>query len=145
MDDVFGHVVLTPGDVDLGAKHLVAAVRLRLGPGSHRRQIRAGLWLSQVHGAGPLATDQFFQVSGFEVVRASGQQRLNGAVGQQRTQGKAHVGRVLHFTAGGPNGLGQTLPAKGHRVLQALPAGLSKLSKGLLKARRGGDSALMPA
>ena len=92
MDDVLGHVVLTPGDVDLGAKHFVAAVRLRLGTGSHCRKVRAGLRLGQVHGAGPLATDQFFQVNGFELVRAGSQQRLNGAVSQQRAQGKTHVG-----------------------------------------------------
>ena len=73
MDDVVGHVVLTPGDVNLGAKHLVAAVRLRLGPGAHRRQIAAGLGFGQVHGAGPFAADQLVQVSGLEFIRAGSQ------------------------------------------------------------------------
>ena len=35
--DVLGHVVLTVGDVDLGAEHLVGAVRLWLGAAAHGR------------------------------------------------------------------------------------------------------------
>ena len=35
--DVLGHVVLTVGDVDLGAEHLVGAVRLRLCSAAHGR------------------------------------------------------------------------------------------------------------
>ena len=37
--DVLGHVVLTVGDVDLGAEHLVGAVRLRLSAAAHGGQI----------------------------------------------------------------------------------------------------------
>jgi hypothetical protein len=92
MDDVLGHVVLTIGDEDLGAEDLVRAVGLRLGTGAHGGQVAAGLRLGQVHGAGPLAADQLFQVDGLELVAAGGQQRLDGAVGQQRAQRKAHVG-----------------------------------------------------
>ena len=144
MDDVLGHIVLTPGDVDLGAEHLVAAIRLRLGPGTHRCQVRAGLRLGQVHGAGPLATDQFFEVSGLELIRAGGQQGLDRAVGQQRAQGKTHVGRVLHFAARSAYGFGQALAAKGHRVLQALPAGGSKLLESRLETAARTDLASLP-
>ena len=89
--NVLGHVVLTVGDVDLGAEHFVSAVRLRLCAAAHSGQVRAGLRLSQVHGASPLTADQFLKVGGFELVRAGRQQRLDSAVGQQRAQGKAHI------------------------------------------------------
>ena len=39
MDDVVGHVVFTVSDVNLGAKHLVSAIGLRLGAGAHHGQI----------------------------------------------------------------------------------------------------------
>jgi hypothetical protein len=32
------------------------------------RQVAAGLWLGQVHGAGPLAADQLFQVGCLQLV-----------------------------------------------------------------------------
>ena len=60
VDDVLGHVVLTVGDEDLGAEDLVACRRAaaRRGVRTSARS-RAGLRLGQVHGAGPLAGDQF--------------------------------------------------------------------------------------
>jgi hypothetical protein len=74
MDDVLGHVVLTVGDEDLGAENFVGAVGLWLGAGAHGCQVGAGLGLGQVHGAGPLAAHQLFQVGGFQLVGACGQQ-----------------------------------------------------------------------
>ena len=145
MDDVVGHVVLTPGDVNLGAKDLEGAVRLWLSPGTHHGQIAASLRLGQVHGAGPFAADQLFQVSGLEFVRACGQQRLNGTVAEQGAQRKTHVGRVLHLAAHRANGLGQALATKLHRVLQALPAAFGKKLKRLLEARGGCDHTVFPA
>ena len=145
MDDVLGHVVLTPGDENLGAENLVAAVGLRLGAAAHGGQVATGLWLGQVHGAGPFAADQVFQVGGFEFVRACGQQRFNRAIAQQRAQRKAHVGAVDHLAARGTNGLGQALAAKVGRVLQALPAAIGELLEGFLETRGGGDHAVFPA
>ena len=68
MDDVFGHIVLTPGDEDFGAKHLVGAIRQWLCAGTHHGQIGACLGFGQVHGAGPFAADQVFQIGGFQFV-----------------------------------------------------------------------------
>ena len=65
MDDVLGHIMLTPGNENFGTKHLVAAIWLWLGTGAHRGQIAASLRLGQVHGACPFAADQVFQVNSF--------------------------------------------------------------------------------
>ncbi|MEY4235814.1 MAG: hypothetical protein RLZZ454_1072, partial [Pseudomonadota bacterium] len=35
MDDVLGHIVLTPGDVNFGTKDFERAIGLGLGAGSH--------------------------------------------------------------------------------------------------------------
>ena len=117
MDDIFGHVVLAPGDINFGTEDAVGAVGLGLSAGTHQGQIAAGLGLSQVHSAGPLATDNFFQVNRFEIVRACGQQSLDGTIAKQRAQRKTHIGRVLHFAANRANRLGQALAAKLHRML----------------------------
>ena len=106
MDDVLSHVVLTVGDVNLGAKHFVGAIGLWLGTGTHGRQVGTRLRLGQVHRACPFARDQFLKVSGFELVRACCQQGLNRTIGQHRAQGKTHVGRVEHFAAGSTNRFG---------------------------------------
>ncbi len=143
VDDVLGHVVLTVGDEDLGAKDLVRAVRLRLGARAHQRQVAAGLRLGQVHGAGPLAGDQLLQVRGLQLVTARGQKRLDRAIGQQRAQREAHVGGVEHFAAGRADGFGQALAAKVHRMLQALPAAFGVLAERILESRRGGHDAVL--
>ncbi|EWS63487.1 hypothetical protein Y695_03282 [Hydrogenophaga sp. T4] len=141
--DVLGHVVLTVGDEDLGAKDLVGAVGLRLGAAAHGGQIGAGLRLGQVHGAGPFAAHQLLQIDGFELVAARGDQRLDGAIGQQRAEREAHVGAVEDFTAGRTDGLGQALTAEVHRVLQALPAAFGVLFESFLETGRRGDLAVM--
>ena len=94
--------------------------------------------LGQVHGASPLAGDQLLQVLGLHLVGACSQQGFDGTVREHGAQGKAHVGRVEHFTAGGANGLGQALAAVIGRVLQALPAAFGELLVGVLEAGGGG-------
>ena len=139
VDDVVRHVVLAVGDEDLGAEDLVRAIGLRLGARAHLRQIAAGLRLGQVHGAGPVARHQFFEVGGLELVTAGREQRLGRAIGQQRAQRKAQVGRVEHLDAGGANGFRQALTAEIRRVLQALPAAFGVLLVRVLEAFAGGD------
>ena len=58
VDDVFRHIVFAVGDVNLGAKHFVSAIGLRLGARANRCQIRTRLGLGQVHRAGPLTRDE---------------------------------------------------------------------------------------
>ncbi|MCY1327944.1 hypothetical protein D9M69_134920 [compost metagenome] len=145
MDDVFRHVVLAVGDEDLGAEDLVGAVALRLGAGAHRGQVRARLRLGQVHGAGPLAADQPGQEGGLLFVRAGGQQRFDGAVGQQRAQRERQVGAVQHFDAGGGDQLGQALAAEVLRMQHALPAAFAELAEGIPETGGRGDHAILPA
>jgi len=142
MNDVLGHVVLTPGDEYLGTGDFVAAIGLGFCFGAHRGQIAAGLRLGQVHGAGPLAADEFFEVDGVEFRASSGQQGFNGAVGQQRAQGKAHIGRVLHLAYHRTNDFWQALATEVGGVLQALPARFGVLFEGFLEAWAGGHHAV---
>ena len=55
VDDIFRHIVLAPGDENLGPRNAVGAVILRNGFGTHRAQIRTGLRFGEVHRAGPNA------------------------------------------------------------------------------------------
>ena len=143
MDDVFSHVVLTIGDEDLGAEHLVAAVGLRLGAGAHRGQVRAGLRLGQVHGAGPLAADELGNIFLLQFFAAGHQQGFNGAVGQHRAQGKRQAGCVQHFGAGRGNQFRKALAAVLDRVNNALPSALRELCVGFLEAGRGRDGTVL--
>ena len=140
--DVFGHVVLTVGDVDFGAKNFVSPIGLGFGAGAHQGQVGTGLGLGQVHGAGPLARNHFGDVERLLLRCAGGEQRFNGAVGEQWAQRKAEVGGVEHFATGRANGLGQALATKVGGVLQALPAALSVLLKSLFKTWGGGHDTL---
>ena len=140
--EVFRHVVLAVGDEDLGAEHFVGAIGLALGAAADQRQIAAGLRLGQVHRACPLAGDEFFQIGALELFAARNQQRLDGAVGQHRAQGKAHVGRVQDFGARGGDGFGQALAAIGFGVLHALPAAFGELAVSLFETGGGGHLAI---
>ena len=136
MHDVLGHVVLTIGDVNFGAEHFVSAIGLRLCARTYQRQIRTGLRLGQVHGAGPFAADQFVQVSDFQFIAPCGQQGFDRAVGQQRTERETQAGRIQHFNAGSANGFRQALTTAIDGVLQTLPAAFGILLIGLLEAGR---------
>ena len=86
--DVFGEVVIAVGDEDLLAEEAIRAVGLRHGACAHLRQVRTRLRLGQVHRAGPATFDQPRQVGVLLLVRAGHQQRLDRAVGEQRTERK---------------------------------------------------------
>ena len=145
MDDVVGHVVLAVGDVNLGTEHLVSAIGLGLGTRAHHGQIRTRLGFSEVHGAGPLAADQFVKVSGFEFIAARCQQGFDSAVRQQGAQRKTHVGGIEHFNASRAYGFRQTLTAKLGGVLQTLPAAFGVLLVSLFETCGGGDHAVFPS
>ena len=144
MDDVLGHVVLAVGDEDLGAEQLVAAVADRLGARADECEIGAGLRLGQVHRSGPLAGDHLRDEALLLLARARRQQRLDGAVGQQRTEREAQVGAVDHLDARSADRLRQALPAVLGRMLQALPAAFAELAERILEARRRRHDAVLP-
>ncbi|MNY07087.1 hypothetical protein D3C86_1398730 [compost metagenome] len=86
VNDVFGEVVLTAGDEDLGAADLVAAVGLWLGPGADNAQVGTGVWLGQAHGTGPDTGIHVRKVGRFQRFAAMGIDRQAGAGGQHRIQ-----------------------------------------------------------
>ena len=118
MDDVVRHVVVAPGDEDLGAEDAVV-VAIRHGAGAHGREVGTGLRLGQVHRAGPLAADHLRQVLGLQLLRAMGADGLHGAGGEQRAQREGQIGGVPHLGGGGTQHVGQALAAEcrvaGHR------------------------------
>src|SRR3546814_10308422 len=77
-------LVLAGCDEDLGAADRVAAVVPGHGAGPEQAHVGAAVRLGQAHGAGPAAVDQRLEehllLPGFTMV----QQRLGGAVREQR-------------------------------------------------------------
>ena len=64
VDDVLGQVVLAESDVNLLPENAIGAVGLRFCAGLERADIRAGVGLGQVHGAGPLTGDHALEEGG---------------------------------------------------------------------------------
>ena len=136
VDDVLGHVVLAVGDKDLLAEDAVTAVRLRLGTRADRGEIRPGLRLGDIHGAGPFAGNHFRQVHGLLLRRAAQFQCLDCTAGQHRTQREGMVGRLPHLAYGGGNQARQALPAEFSFMIQPVPAVFDKLAVGIAKTGR---------
>ena len=80
MYDVFCHVVLTGRNENLGAAHLVAAVRLRLGLGAQQAQVGTAMGFGQAHGAGPLSRYQLSQISGLLLFGTMGAECVHRAM-----------------------------------------------------------------
>ncbi len=143
--DVLRHIVLAPGDEDLRAENAVRAVALGFGACAHEREIGTGLRFREIHRTGPLARDQLRHVALLLLLAARGQQRLDRAVGQQRTQRERQVRGIQHFDARRGKQLRQALAAIFGGVNDTLPAALGELLKCFLETRRGGDHAVLPA
>ncbi|MNP01579.1 hypothetical protein D3C76_934010 [compost metagenome] len=145
MDDVLGQVLLAAADEDLAAADAVAAIALRLGAGAQQREVGAGLWLGQAHGAGPFAADQLAQVIALERCAAMPMQGQHGALGQAgidpKRQGRAHQ----HFVKARRDHLRQPLAIVLHGAGHATPALLHILPVGPAKAIGGAHSALLQA
>jgi hypothetical protein len=62
VNDVVAHVVVAIGDENLGALDAIGAVRGPLGAGTQRADIGARLRFGELHGAGPIAGDELFEV-----------------------------------------------------------------------------------
>ena len=128
--------IFWPGDA-------IAAVGCALGFGAQRADVGAGLRLGQLHGAHPLAGDEFGQIVAFEFVAAVRDQRIDAGHGEHRAEAESHRGRVPHFNAGGIDGLRQILPAPLRRRGEPVPAGLRPRAVSVLPARRRGDDAVL--
>ena len=112
VNDVLAHVMLTVSDVDLGAKEQVVAVCRLLRTGLDEREVRACLGFGQIHGAAPLATHQVGQKARLQLRRTGNSQGLNGTIGEQWAQRKAHVGRIEHLGTSRRDAFCKTLATK---------------------------------
>ena len=116
MHDVVGHVVVAIGDEDLGALDAVAAIACAFGAGPQRADIGAGLRLGELHGAGPFAGHQFFQIDFLQRLAAMGIERLDRGERQQRAQPERDVRGAPDFGAYGVDRQRQALAAERFRT-----------------------------
>ncbi len=137
MHDVIGHVVVAISDEDFCARDAIGAVTGALGAGAQRADIRAGLRLGQLHGAGPFAGDQFFQVDLLQFLAAMGVERLDGGKREQRAEAEGDVRGAPDFGAGGVDRHRQALAAKTLRARHRVPPGGDPALIGVGPARRG--------
>ena len=71
MNDVFGGIVVAPGDVDLLPEDAIV-ITLSLGTRFHGTQVGAGARLCQVHRSRPLSRVDLLQIGGLEVLTRMG-------------------------------------------------------------------------
>ncbi len=97
VNDIAGQVVFAVGDEDLLTLDPVAAIHGRHRSRAHRRQVRPGLRLSEVHRARPFSGDQPRQVGALLHLRAAQLERVYRPAGQHRAQREGHIGAVPHL------------------------------------------------
>ncbi len=128
--------MLAVGDEDLLSADRVRAIAVRDGLRDQGTDIRTGLRLGQVHRARPLAGDHVRQVGALLLVATVVQQRVDGALGEQRAQRERHVGGAHDLLDGETDGPREAaalvLLGKRYRT----PAGLDVLLVRLLEAGR---------
>ncbi len=78
MDDVFGQVMLTGADENLGAGNTVGAVIPWCRLGADQAEIGTAMGFGQTHGTGPDAINQLGQIEVFQLIRAV---QMNGVIG----------------------------------------------------------------
>ena len=98
MDDVVGHVVFAPRDVDLLAGDPPGAIRGLNCAGSQRTNIATGIGLGEIHGAGPFAGNELTKVRLFLRLRSVCMQSIDCTLCEHWAQGKGHVGRLEQFS-----------------------------------------------
>ncbi len=135
--DVLGDIMIAPCDEYLLPTDGVAAIFLRHGSCLERANIRTGLRLRQIHGAGPIAGHEVGKICLLLVICAVRQQGLNCAEAEHRAEPERHVGRVEHFHDRQGERLRQALPAPFLWRRQAHPSTLPELGVGISKSRRG--------
>ena len=144
MDDVLSHVVLAPGNEDLGASYVEGAVVVRLGLGTDNAQVGTRVRLGQVHGAGPYARVHVGQVFLFQFLAAMGIQGQAGTGGQHRSQAEGHVGALHHFFKLGHQRFRHAHTAKIGVAAEAVPATFHDGLVGFFETFRSGNFAFVP-
>src|SRR5664279_5460416 len=141
MHDVIGHVVIAIGDEDLGAGKAIAAIGRVFSAGTKRADIRSRLRLGELHGAGPCAGYQLFEIDLLQLLAAMRVKRLDRAERQQRTEAERHVRRAPDFGAGRVDCERQALAAERFRSGHRVPAGFGPAPVGVGPAGGGGHLA----
>src|SRR5690554_2110533 len=144
MDDVLSHVVLAPGNEDLGTGDVEGAVVVRLGLGTDNAQVGTRVRLGQVHGAGPYAGVHVRQVFLFQFLAAVGIQGQAGIGGEHRGQAEGHVGALHHFFKLGHQCFRHAHTAEIGVAAEAIPATFHDGLVGFFETFRSGNFAFVP-
>ena len=141
--DVLRHVLVAVGDEDLLAADQVV-IAVRGSAGADRGQVRAGLWLGEIHGARPFTGHHLRQVGFLEEITAGHHQCFDGAVRQQRAEHEGHVGAAPDFLDRRAEHRRRALATVlgGNRQLR--PAAFNILLVCCLEAWRGGHAGVTP-
>ena len=147
--DVFRQIVFAIGDEDLLAGDAIRLTALHVvglvpaGAGRDCAQVGTGLGLGEIHGAGPGTGYQMAEIGVLLGWGAVGLQQLGRALGQERREAEAHVGRVPGFLHRHRKGPRQTLAAIVRIERQRDPSPGDQLVIGVLKARRHAHHAVL--
>ena len=141
--DLLGEVVLAISDEDLLPGDAVM-VALAHRPRLDEREIRTGLRLGEVHGAGPFAHDHLGDEGAFQLLRSTQRKCMHRALSEQRTERKAHICAGPHLVDRGRDELGQALPAPFGLERKRVPSAGGELAIRILEALGRGDLAVGP-
>ena len=144
MNDVGGEVVLAIGDEDLLAVNPVM-IAPGYGARAHLREVRPGLRLGEIHGAGPLSAHHPRQVERLLRARSALRDRLGRALGQHWAQPKRQVGRCDEFLHRRDQQDRHALTAVRRGGPQLRPSARDELSIGVFEARGCRHAGLRPA
>ena len=97
MDNIVRHVVVAIGDENFGARDEIGSVILRHCLGLQSVEVGTRLRLCQVHGAGPLTRDEFWQIGLTLCVGAMNTYGFNDTLGEDRAKTKRQTGSVPHL------------------------------------------------
>ena len=143
MDDVFGEIVLTGGNENLGARDLVTAVGLLDGLGAQQAQIRAALRFGEIHGAGPFTGNHLRHEHLLLLGFAMHDQRRGRPHRQAAIHGERHIRRRLEFCDGLHQGHRQSLSAIFRRRREPEPTAFDDLLERLFESLRRGHAAVV--
>ena len=144
MDDVLRHVVLTPGDENLGTGNVERAVVIGFGLGADNAQVGACMGFGQIHGTGPDAGVHVGKVLFFQLLAAVGVQGEAGTGSQHRREAKGHIGSLHHLFKLGYQSLGHTHAAELRVTAQTVPATFNDGLVGFLETFGGSHFAIVP-
>ena len=144
MDDILRQIMLTKGDVNLGAFDQEATIALRRRGGAERADVRTRLRLSQVHRPRPFAGHKFGQIIVALFIAAMLGNRLNRADRQHRAERERHVRSAQILKHHRCECKGQSLPAERFRPVKRSPTTLYISLISLAESRRHRDRAVLP-